>query len=47
MKSVGIVVDNDFNNDIRVRREVEILKKNGFEVSVLCFGFDKKNISSD
>lgn len=42
MKSVGIVVDNDFNNDIRVRREVEILKKNGFEVSVLCFGFDKK-----
>ncbi|MDD3737964.1 MAG: glycosyltransferase family 4 protein [Lentimicrobiaceae bacterium] len=42
MKNTGIVVDNDFNNDIRVRREVEILKKNGFEVSVLCFGFDKK-----
>ena len=40
MKSIGIAVDNDFNSDIRVRKEVEILKNNGFKVNVLCFGFD-------
>ncbi len=36
---IGIVVDNEFNNDVRVRRQSEILKTAGFEVSVLCFGF--------
>lgn len=36
-----IVVDNDLNGDIRVLREIGILKEQGFEVSVLCFGFRK------
>ena len=42
MKNLGIIVDNEFNSDIRVRKEIEILKKNGFNIHVLCFGFDKK-----
>lgn len=36
---IGIVVDNELNNDIRVLRETGILKKQGFEIFVLCFGF--------
>ena len=38
---VGIVVDNELNGDIRVLREIGILKKQGFEIFVLCFGFFK------
>ncbi len=38
----GIVVDNELNNDIRVLREITILKEQGFEIFVLCFGFRKK-----
>jgi glycosyltransferase involved in cell wall biosynthesis len=38
---VGVVVDNEFNNDIRVLREIEILKEEGLEIYVLCFGFVK------
>ena len=38
---IGIVVDNELNSDIRVLREIGILKEYGFEVSVLCFGFRK------
>ena len=41
--NIGVLVDNDFNNDIRVRKEVDILKKNGYNVNVLCFAFDKKH----
>lgn len=37
----GIIVDNEFINDIRVRREAEILKGEGYEVYVLCFSFGK------
>jgi len=37
----GIIVDNEFNNDIRVRRQTKILKKAGYDVSVLCLGFGK------
>lgn len=36
---IGIVVDNELNNDIRVLREIGILKKEGFNIHVLCFGF--------
>jgi glycosyltransferase involved in cell wall biosynthesis len=36
---IGIVVDNELNNDIRVLREIEILKEQGFEIFVLCYGF--------
>jgi glycosyltransferase involved in cell wall biosynthesis len=36
---IGIVVDNELNSDIRVLREIGILKEQGFEIFVLCFGF--------
>jgi glycosyltransferase involved in cell wall biosynthesis len=36
---IGIVVDNELNNDIRVLREIRLLKEQGFEIFVLCFGF--------
>ena len=39
---ISIILDNDLNYDIRVLREIKILKENGFDVSVLCFGFGKK-----
>jgi glycosyltransferase involved in cell wall biosynthesis len=40
--NVGIVVDNDINNDKRVLREVEILRENGMRIYIIGFGFDKK-----
>jgi glycosyltransferase involved in cell wall biosynthesis len=42
IKNIGIIVDNDFVSDIRVQKEVEILKKNGFKINLLCFAFDGK-----
>ena len=39
---IGVVVDNELNNDKRVLREIAILKEHGYEISVLCFGFGKK-----
>jgi len=42
---VGIVVDNDLNDDKRVLREIEILKEAGYEIFVLCFGFENKSYS--
>jgi glycosyltransferase involved in cell wall biosynthesis len=41
--NIGVIVDNDLNGDIRVLREVRILKENGIDVFVLCFGFSGKN----
>ena len=38
---IGIVVDNDLNNDIRVLREIGILREQGHEIFVLCYGFRK------
>jgi glycosyltransferase involved in cell wall biosynthesis len=38
---IGIVVDNELNSDIRVLREIGILKEQDFEIFVLCFGFFK------
>ena len=35
---VGMVVDNEYSNDVRVTKEVELLKKR-HEVFVLCFDF--------
>ena len=46
-KNVGIVLDKEFYSDIRVRKEADILVKNGFNVFVLCFSFknyDYRNI---
>lgn len=40
--NIGVVIDNDLNGDIRVLREIRILKGHGFDVSVLCFGFSGK-----
>lgn len=39
--TAGIIVDNEFINDIRVRREASILKAEGYDVRVLCLGFGK------
>jgi len=40
--NIGVVVDNELNDDKRVLREISILKDNGFKIFVLCFGFDGK-----
>ena len=39
---IGVVVDNELNNDKRVLREIEILKLSGNEIFVLCFDFGNK-----
>jgi glycosyltransferase involved in cell wall biosynthesis len=39
---IGVIVDNDLNDDKRVLREIELLKGNGYEIFVLCFGFNGK-----
>jgi glycosyltransferase involved in cell wall biosynthesis len=36
---IGIVVDNDLNGDIRVLREIRILKNEGYDIFVLCFAY--------
>ena len=38
-KNVGIVLDKELYYDVRVRKEADILVKNGFNVFVLCYGF--------
>lgn len=43
MKNLGIIVDNDFNSDVRVRKEIDILKRHGLKINILCFAFDKKS----
>ncbi len=40
--NIGIIVDNEFNEDIRVHKEVTILKGSGSNIFILCFGFDGK-----
>lgn len=44
-KTIGFVVDNDFNNDIRVRKEAELAANAGHNVKVLCFGYFGKEYS--
>jgi glycosyltransferase involved in cell wall biosynthesis len=41
MMRCGIIVDNELNSDVRVLREIGILREQGFEIFVLCFGFRK------
>jgi glycosyltransferase involved in cell wall biosynthesis len=41
--NIGIVVDNELNDDKRVLREAQILKDNGHKIFALCFGFDSRN----
>lgn len=36
---IGVIVDNEFDNDHRVQKEVRMLKAEGHVVSVLCFDF--------
>ena len=45
MKNIGIIVDNEFSKDVRVRKEVDILTRGGYHIHVLCFGFDKNKYS--
>lgn len=40
--NLGIIVDNEFNDDIRVRKEVEILKEAGHSIHVLCYNYHQK-----
>lgn len=39
--NIGVIVDNELNNDNRVLREISILKEQGNKIFVLCFGFHK------
>ncbi len=39
---IGIVVDNEFNNDIRVRNEAMALLNAGHDIYILCFDFGSK-----
>jgi glycosyltransferase involved in cell wall biosynthesis len=39
--NVGIIVDNELNSDVRVLREIRILKESGYNIFVLCFDFQK------
>jgi len=41
--NIGVIVDNEYNNDKRVEREAGILKDAGHSVYVLCFGFGGKS----
>jgi glycosyltransferase involved in cell wall biosynthesis len=40
--NIGVVVDNELNDDKRVLRETEILKEAGHGIFVLCFGFNNR-----
>ncbi len=39
---VGIILDNEFNHDSRVRKEVELLKRSGHSIYVLCYAFNNE-----
>ncbi|WP_420318306.1 glycosyltransferase [Ekhidna sp.] len=38
---VGVIVDNEYSSDVRVKREVRLLKTLGYEVYILCLSFNK------
>jgi glycosyltransferase involved in cell wall biosynthesis len=40
---IGVIVDNDLNDDKRVLREIEVLRGGGYEIFVLCYGFKGRN----
>lgn len=41
---IGIVVDNELNNDKRVLREASVLSSAGHDIYALCFSYNGKNI---
>lgn len=43
---IGVVVDNEFDNDHRVQKEIRLLLNDGHIVSVLCFDFNKTTLKS-
>ncbi|MBJ7881891.1 glycosyltransferase family 4 protein [Gelidibacter salicanalis] len=38
---IGVVVDNEFDHDHRVQKEIRLLQQEGHSISVLCFDFKK------
>lgn len=38
---VGVIVDNEYHSDVRVKREVSLLRTLGHQVFVLCLSFNK------
>ncbi len=42
-KRLAIVVDNELDNDVRVLKEINMVKEHEFEIHVLCFGFKGEN----
>jgi glycosyltransferase involved in cell wall biosynthesis len=40
---IGVIVDNELNKDIRVLREIKILREQGHEIFVLCFAFSRES----
>lgn len=41
MLKIGVVVDNEFDHDHRVQKQVRLLQQEGHKVHVLCFDFGK------
>ena len=39
--NIGVVVDNEFDHDHRVQKEIRLLQEEGHTISVLCFDFNK------
>jgi len=44
---VGVIVDNEFTNDIRVKNECFILNQAGYEVIVLALSYSKKETKEE
>lgn len=44
--NIGVVVDNEFDNDHRVQKEICLLLSEGHTISVLCFDFKKTDYKS-
>ena len=44
--NIGVVIDNELNDDKRVLREIQILKEAGHRIFVLCFGFNNRNYTT-
>ncbi|HFB61556.1 MAG TPA: glycosyl transferase family 1, partial [Bacteroidetes bacterium] len=40
--NIGIVIDNEFDHDIRVVREAKVLRAAGHKVFVLCYDHGRK-----
>jgi glycosyltransferase involved in cell wall biosynthesis len=41
--NIGVIVDNELNDDKRVLRETEILKEAGHSIFVLCYSFNSRD----